>query len=210
MLPLCGSFKTWSSNSLTLFLFRGQGALSLAIDLASVTARHKVMCSSFHSLPFGVFIQWTQPPWLREPRRLQNVPRGKKQKTPASSPSWALSSQPAPTRQLCEWAFFKVDAPALHWFSPADTTGERRQARPTKSCSCKWKDDCSCSHYVSQWSVLQPWRFSHCSSLTRPCLPLDPLRCSLTTQTCLSHGFRTCCFHLHPQIYTEASLSLSW
>ena len=53
LLPLCGSFKTCSSNSLTLFLFRGQGALSLAIDLASVTARHKVTCSSFHSLPFG-------------------------------------------------------------------------------------------------------------------------------------------------------------
>ena len=37
--------KTCSSNSLTLFLFRGQGALSLAIDLASVTARHKVTLS---------------------------------------------------------------------------------------------------------------------------------------------------------------------
>lgn len=61
-----------------------------------------------------------------------------------------------------------------------------------------------------QWFVRQPERFSHCSSLTRPCLPLYPLRCSLTTQTCLSHSFSTCCFHLHPHIYTEASLSLSW
>lgn len=48
------------------------------------------------------------------------------------------------------------------------------------------------------------------AALPPPCLPLYPLSCSLTTQTCLSHSLSTCCFHLHPHIYTEASLRLSW
>ena len=59
-LPLYGSFKTWSSNSLTLLLFTDQGSLSPAIDLASVTAERKVMCGSFYFLPFGILSLWTQ------------------------------------------------------------------------------------------------------------------------------------------------------